>query len=168
MPPVVMCWTFPWYSSFGRDFNYDFHATLDDRVVPVLLHHRTEAELAEVGTPWTNGPWTPSMRGEEVPGISVFLRVGDEVFHTYSTYGRGIEEFHHGYHYSTSPRWVARRYGRNHGDGRFPSACTSAVPRCACPTNTTPDVPSSSLAVPNRPWAAPYLRQAIEGGTGHG
>ena len=42
-----MGWTFPWYSSYGTDFNYDFHATLDDRVAPVLLHFRTEAELAE-------------------------------------------------------------------------------------------------------------------------
>jgi predicted dithiol-disulfide oxidoreductase (DUF899 family) len=53
-----MGWTFPWYSSFGSDFNYDFHATLDDRVALVLLHFRTEAELAEAGTPWTGGPWT--------------------------------------------------------------------------------------------------------------
>ena len=92
-----MGWTFPWYSSCGSDFNYDYHATLDDRVVPVLLHFRTEAELAEAGTPWTGGPWT--MRGEELPGISAFLRVGEEVFHTHSTYGRGIQEFHNGYQY---------------------------------------------------------------------
>ena len=59
----------------------------------------TEAELAEAGTPWTDGPWTESMRGEEQTGISAFLRVGEEVFHTYSTYGRGIEEFHNGYCY---------------------------------------------------------------------
>jgi predicted dithiol-disulfide oxidoreductase (DUF899 family) len=94
-----MGWAFPWYSSYGSDFNYDFHATLDDQVAPVLLHFRTEAELAEAGTPWTDGPWTESMRGEELPGISAFLRVGEEVFHTYSTYGRGIEEFHNGYQY---------------------------------------------------------------------
>ena len=94
-----MGWTFPWYSSSGSDFNYDFHVTLDDRVAPVLLHLRTEAELAEAGTPWTGGPWTESMRGVEMPGISAFLRDGDDVFHTYSTYGRGIEEFHHGYPY---------------------------------------------------------------------
>jgi hypothetical protein len=30
----------------------------------------------------TSTPWTESMRGEEIPGISAFLRVGDEVFHT--------------------------------------------------------------------------------------
>jgi predicted dithiol-disulfide oxidoreductase (DUF899 family) len=94
-----MGWTFPWYSSYGGDFNYDFHATLDDRVVPVLLNFRTEAELAGAGTPATDGPWTEDMRGTEVPGISAFLRVGEEVFHTYSTFGRGIEEFHNGYRY---------------------------------------------------------------------
>ncbi len=94
-----MGWRFPWYSSYGTDFNYDFHTTLDDRVAPVLLHFRTEAELAQAGTPWTGGAWTASMRGEEMPGISAFLRVGEDVFHTYSTFGRGIEEFHNGYHY---------------------------------------------------------------------
>ena len=93
-------WTFPWYSSYGSDFNYDFHATLDDRVAPVLLHFRTEAELAGVkGTPWTGGAWTPDMRGSELPGISAFLRVDGEVFHTYSTFGRGIEDFHNCYRY---------------------------------------------------------------------
>ena len=88
-----MGWTFPWYSAHGGDFNYDYHATLDDRVAPVLLFFRTQAELADIGTPWTSGPWTEDMRGTEMPGISTFL----QVFHTYSTYGRGIEEFHNGY-----------------------------------------------------------------------
>lgn len=90
-------WTFPWYSSYGSNFNYDFHATLDDRVAEVLLHFRTVDELAEVGTPWTGGPWTEDMNNSELPGISAFLRIGDEVFHTYSTFGRGIEEFHNAY-----------------------------------------------------------------------
>jgi predicted dithiol-disulfide oxidoreductase (DUF899 family) len=88
-----MGWTFPWYSSAGSDFNYDFHATVDDRVAPVEIFHRTEAELAEAGMPWSE-----DMRGDW-PGISAFLRAGDEVFHTYSTFGRGIEEFHNGYPY---------------------------------------------------------------------
>jgi len=91
-----MGWTFPWVSSFGTRFNYDFHATLDDRIEPVLLFFRNEEELAEAGTPWTGGPWTDDMRGTEMPGISSFLRVDDQVFHTYSTFGRGIEEFHNG------------------------------------------------------------------------
>lgn len=94
-----MGWDFPWYSSFDSDFNYDFHATLDDRVAPVLLHFRTEPELAEAGTPWTGGPWEEHMRGTEMPGISVFLHHDGQVFLTYSTFGRGIEEFHNGYPY---------------------------------------------------------------------
>ena len=65
----------------------------------MLLHFRTEAELAEAGVPWMGGPWTEDMRGTEMPGISAFLRVGDEVFHTYSTFGRGIEQFHYGIPY---------------------------------------------------------------------
>ena len=31
---------FPWYSSYGSDFNYDFHATVDDRVAPVQIFGR--------------------------------------------------------------------------------------------------------------------------------
>ncbi|MEU8225658.1 DUF899 domain-containing protein [Kribbella sp. NPDC048915] len=93
-------WTFPWYSSYRSSFNFDFHATLDDRVAPVMLHFRTQDELAmEKGTPWTDGPWTTDLNGTEMPGISTFLRVDDEVFHTWSTFGRGIEDFHNGYRY---------------------------------------------------------------------
>ena len=87
-----MGWSFPWYSSYGSDFNYDFHVTLDDRVAPVRMFFKDEAELAASGEPWTE-----DQRGTEMPGISAFLRVDDEVFHTYSTFGRGIEEFHNGY-----------------------------------------------------------------------
>jgi predicted dithiol-disulfide oxidoreductase (DUF899 family) len=88
-----MGWTFPWYSSAGSDFNYDFHTTVDDRVAPVVVQYRDEAELEQAGM-----PWSPEQRGD-YPSISAFLRVGDEVFHTYSTFGRGIEEFHNGYHH---------------------------------------------------------------------
>ena len=34
-------WTFPWYSSYGSDFNYDFHVTLDESVAPVEYNYRT-------------------------------------------------------------------------------------------------------------------------------
>ena len=37
-------WTFPWYSSFGSDFNYDFHVTLDESVAPVEYNYRTPEE----------------------------------------------------------------------------------------------------------------------------
>jgi predicted dithiol-disulfide oxidoreductase (DUF899 family) len=78
-----MGWTFPWYSSYGSDFNYDFHVTLDEAVAPVEYNYRDRAELDAAG-------W-PDMAGE-VHGTSVFLRDGERVFHTYSTYGRGTEQ----------------------------------------------------------------------------
>ena len=75
-------WTVPWYSSFGSDFNYDFHVTLDESVAPVQYNYRDKSELEEAGKPWYEG---------EQPGFSVFLRQGDRVFHTYSTFARGVE-----------------------------------------------------------------------------
>ncbi|MET9124724.1 MULTISPECIES: DUF899 domain-containing protein [unclassified Streptomyces] len=56
-----MGWTLPWYSSRGSDFNYDFQASFGG-----------------------DEPY-------ERPGISCFLREHDRVFHTYSTYERGLD-----------------------------------------------------------------------------
>jgi predicted dithiol-disulfide oxidoreductase (DUF899 family) len=78
-----MGWTFPWYSSYGSDFNYDFHVTLDEAVAPVEYNYRSKAELEEMGVEGLEG---------ELHGTSAFLRDGDRVFHTYSTYGRGTEQ----------------------------------------------------------------------------
>jgi predicted dithiol-disulfide oxidoreductase (DUF899 family) len=76
-------WTFPWYSSFGSDFNYDFHVTMDESVVPAEYNYRSAAEYRQAGMPWyTEG---------EQPGVSVFLREGERVFHTYSAFARGSE-----------------------------------------------------------------------------
>jgi predicted dithiol-disulfide oxidoreductase (DUF899 family) len=82
-----MGWTFPWYSSQGSDFNYDFHVTLDPSVTPAEYNFRTAAEFAERGEPLELGE-SGSM---ELPGRSAFLRVDDRVFHTYSVYARGLE-----------------------------------------------------------------------------
>ena len=79
-----MGWTFPWYSSFGSDFNYDFHVTLDPAVAPVEYNFKDYAELVRMDPAWQG--WA----GEE-QGMSAFLRHGERVFHTYSAYGRGIE-----------------------------------------------------------------------------
>jgi len=76
-------WTFPWYSSYGSDFNYDFYASIDGSVVPVYVNYRTADELEEAGIP-------SDMKGE-ILGYSVFLREGERVFHTYSTFARGVE-----------------------------------------------------------------------------
>ncbi|MEP7112906.1 MAG: DUF899 domain-containing protein [Ilumatobacteraceae bacterium] len=78
-------WTFAWYSSFGSDFNYDFHVTLDASVAPVESNFRGPEELAERGFEWM-------LEGSsEQPGYSVFLAINGEVFHTYSAFGRGTE-----------------------------------------------------------------------------
>lgn len=75
-------WSLPWVSSFHSDFNYDFHATQDKSVAPVEYNYRNEQELEKTGSYFTQG---------EAHGISVFFRLDNEVFHTYSTYGRGVE-----------------------------------------------------------------------------
>jgi predicted dithiol-disulfide oxidoreductase (DUF899 family) len=89
-----MGWTFPWYSSAGSDFNYDFHATLDNRVAPVLFNFRSEDELAT-----GPHPWAESRNGTQLPGISCFLRDGDDVYLTNSVFARGTEAFHANYPY---------------------------------------------------------------------
>ncbi|WP_067841590.1 DUF899 domain-containing protein [Nocardia lijiangensis] len=77
-----MGWTFPMYSSFGGDFNYDFHVTLDESVAPVEYNYLSKAELELEGR-------TSDVEGEQ-PGTSVFWRDDDDtVFHTYSSYSRG-------------------------------------------------------------------------------
>ena len=76
-----MGWTIPWYSSFGSDFNYDFHVTLDQAIAPVEYNYR---DLAELGPGWQG--WSGEMFG-----VSAFLRHGDRVFHTYSSYARSCD-----------------------------------------------------------------------------
>jgi predicted dithiol-disulfide oxidoreductase (DUF899 family) len=80
-------WIFPWYSSYGSDFNYDFHVTLDDSVAPIEYNYRTKEEHERAGT----SGYVEGEQPIEAPGTSYFLRVGDRVFHTYSTYARGAE-----------------------------------------------------------------------------
>jgi predicted dithiol-disulfide oxidoreductase (DUF899 family) len=80
-------WTFPWYSSYGSDFNYDFHVTLDESVVPIEYNYRTKAEYEQAGT----SHYVEGEQPIEAPGQSCFLREGDSVFHTYSVYARGLE-----------------------------------------------------------------------------
>lgn len=73
-----MGWRFPWVSSHGSDFNRDFHVSF------------TKEELAQGAVSYNYAEQTfPS---EEAPGLSVFHRssAGD-VYHTYSTYARGLE-----------------------------------------------------------------------------
>jgi predicted dithiol-disulfide oxidoreductase (DUF899 family) len=76
-----MGWRFPWASSFGGDFNYDFHVSF------------TEAELAKGKVTYNFTDTETSDGPTELPGLSAFYKneAGD-VFHTYSSYARGPEE----------------------------------------------------------------------------
>jgi len=81
-------WTVPWYSSNGGDFNYDFHVTLDESVAPIEVNYRTRAEIdAAPSAAWVLEAKQPI----EMPAVSAFLRDGDDVFHTNTTYARGTE-----------------------------------------------------------------------------
>ena len=75
-----MGWTFPWVSSAGTSFNYDFGVSFTP-------------EQIKAGEPLYNYGTTPYLE-EDVHGTSVFARneAGD-VFHTYSTFARGDEAF---------------------------------------------------------------------------
>jgi predicted dithiol-disulfide oxidoreductase (DUF899 family) len=76
-------WDLPWYSSFGTDFNYDFHVSNDPKVRPIEYNYRSKAENEAHKSP-------NNLEGEE-HGISVYFTLDDAVFHTYSAYARGTE-----------------------------------------------------------------------------
>lgn len=79
-------WRLPWVSSYGSDFNYDFHVTLDASVAPIEYNYRGAAEHAQAGAP------VPAAgQSVELHGLSVFFRLDDAVLHTYSAYARGTE-----------------------------------------------------------------------------
>jgi predicted dithiol-disulfide oxidoreductase (DUF899 family) len=73
-----MGWRFTWVSSYGTDFNWDYHVSFTkDEVAQGKMHYNYDERLF------------PS---EEGPGFSVFLKhAAGDIFHTYSTYGRGGE-----------------------------------------------------------------------------
>jgi predicted dithiol-disulfide oxidoreductase (DUF899 family) len=88
-------WDFRWYSSYGSDFNYDFKVTVDETVASPEYNYKTKAEHEAAGT----GYYFDAEQPIEQPGLSCFLRVGDEVFHTYSTFGRGAESLGGSYYW---------------------------------------------------------------------
>ena len=80
-----MGWTFPWYSSAGSDFNFDYGVSFTP----------DELNAGEVEYNYRHAP----LSGTEAPGISVFLTEGEHVYHTYSTYERGLDMLNVAYHY---------------------------------------------------------------------
>ena len=123
-------WDFPWYSSHGSDFNYDFGVTIDD--AQGLARTTTTARRRRAAA----GGERAALRDA---GPSVFLRVDDRVFHTYSPYARGPSRPAARTTSSTSPRSGARRTGRS--------------PRAA-PTARAPRSPTSRASRRSRIAAA--------------
>jgi predicted dithiol-disulfide oxidoreductase (DUF899 family) len=93
-----MGWKFRWVSSFGSDFNHDFHVSFAPQEAQGQVYYNYGLQDFE---------------GDELPGISVFYRNdASEVFHTYSAYRRGVEAMMGTYNLlDLAPK------GRDEGDG---------------------------------------------------
>ena len=76
-------WSFEWVSSLKNSFNRDFAVSFPDAT-------------ARADNNYNFG--TIRFDGEEAPGISVFVKDGDAIFHTYSTYARGLDMLNGTYH----------------------------------------------------------------------
>ncbi len=81
-----MGWRFKWVSSYGNDFNYDYHVSFaKNELKNGKVYYNYELQ---------------EFPSEEAPGISVFCRnENGEVFHTYSTYTRGLDMLMGTYNY---------------------------------------------------------------------
>ena len=79
-----MGWGFRWVSSFGSGFNYDFHVTIDPTVAPVEYNYKDQVQLEEEDVSWHD--WSG-----ELSGMSAFAVQDGVVYHTYSTYERGVD-----------------------------------------------------------------------------
>jgi predicted dithiol-disulfide oxidoreductase (DUF899 family) len=105
-----MGWTFPWASSFGSDFNFDFSVgfTQEQQREGIEYNYRPEAaspspsSAGAAGTPSRSTPdgatTFAAMTGTDVatytrerPGLSAFALEDGIVYHTYSTYARGVD-----------------------------------------------------------------------------
>ncbi len=80
-----MGWTFPWFSSCGSQFNTDFNVSFTPDMLsagPASYNYVDDATV-----------------GEEMPGISVFVKADGMIYHTYSTFSRGIDPFNATYQF---------------------------------------------------------------------
>lgn len=112
-----MGWKFHWVSSFGTDFNYDYHVSFTDE-------ERAKGEV------YYNYELT-EFPSEEGPGLSVFAKdASGDIFHTYSSYARGLDIFVGAYNFldhvpkgrdedklAHTMAWV--RHHDNYGQGYF-------------------------------------------------
>ena len=96
-----MGWSFPWASSYGSDFNYDFQAavTKEQWLSGAVEYNFREMDLRPpAGEEGSRSAWSESIVGtdwetyrREGPGMSAFALEDGAVYHTYSAYARGLD-----------------------------------------------------------------------------
>ncbi len=106
-----MGWTFPWASSFGADFNFDFNASFsgEDLLDGAEYNFRRDdpgMAIGRAGAPDSGPAEFAAMAGTDVgtylrerEGMSAFALEDGIVYHTYSTYARGVDPFFGVYHW---------------------------------------------------------------------
>jgi predicted dithiol-disulfide oxidoreductase (DUF899 family) len=105
-----MGWTFPWASSLGGDFNLDFNVTFteEQRRNGLEYNYRLEAPV----------PMPRAANSIERPGMSAFVLEDGVVYHTYSTYARGLDGLWGMYQWldrapkgrNETGKWLRRKY----------------------------------------------------------
>lgn len=112
-------WTFPWLSSFGSDFNFDYFVglteTQQERGYAYNFQEKPpiprDAETAPAGHAAMCGVDLRTYL-KELPGMSAFVLKYGQVYHSYSTYARGLDSLWGMY------QWLDRApLGRNEADG---------------------------------------------------
>jgi predicted dithiol-disulfide oxidoreductase (DUF899 family) len=93
-----MGWTFPWASSHGGDFNFDFNVSLTERQQrdgDFQYNYRPGAPLPTDTGPVSECAAMAGVNGptfmRDRPGMSAFVREDGAVYHTYSAYARGLD-----------------------------------------------------------------------------
>src|SRR3974377_1012750 len=83
-----MGWTFPWASSIGGDFNYDFNVSITEQQQRQGSYEYNDQR----GTPAMDAKTVPPVVDvRERPGMPTFVSEDGVVYHTYSTYARGLD-----------------------------------------------------------------------------
>ena len=106
-----MGWTFPWASSAGSDFNFDFHVSQTEEQSRAMVEQMGAGMPPVVGHLASASGTDPAGYLTEAPGFSSFIREDGAVYHTYSTTARGLE-FLMGYY----PILDRAPKGRDEGD----------------------------------------------------
>ena len=87
-----MGWTFPWVSSAGSDFNFDFEVSQSEEQARAMVRPMVEAGMPPIVSHLAEASGT-DVAGylSEAPGMSAFALAGGTVYHTYSCTARGLE-----------------------------------------------------------------------------